>query len=196
MPSFWRAAFSVSILFCASFVLEGCGRYGKPLPPEYLAPASIKELEVTSAADGVKFSWQSPDHDRRGKDLKTIDGYKVLRKEVALSDSSELEKAGDFSVVATVGDTHLVELEKQKQELLAQEKPARRLKPEAESTTFSFTDSSVVSGKSYLYRIMPFNQGGVLGQSKQTVRVVYSGANTQISILPSSHDGIDSEDLF
>ena len=175
--------------------LSSCGRYGKPLPPEYLAPTAVQSLNVSAGLEGVKFAWEAPGNDRRGKPLKSIEGYKILRRDDDSGNSSNSDRQSNFQVVTTVSDTHLLELERAKQAALAEDKPARRMKAPAESTKFSFMDSSVQSGKAYLYRIYPYNQSGVLGQSKQTVRVLFNGESSQVAMLPSPED-LEDEDLF
>ena len=45
---------------------------------------------------------------------------------------------------------------------------------------FTFTDATPVNGKTYVYQIVPQNQGGVEGQVGQIVKVVFQGEKSPV----------------
>ena len=69
--------FLILLLASATFA---CGLYKPPIAPELLAPKAVMDLTFAVEGEGVRFNWQSPDRDVQGEDLKTIEGYRLLRK--------------------------------------------------------------------------------------------------------------------
>lgn len=170
-----------------------CGRFGPPVPPEQVAPSQVGTLKVSGSADGLAFHWEAPKSDQRGKDLKQIDGYRIYRKPI--------EKAADisnadipFEIVTTVADTHLVALQKAQEEARKAGRPAHRAKIDSSLTTFDYVDKGLKPGMSYLYKVIPFNQGGVEGDSYQLVKVLWRGESTEVSSVDKS--SLDVEEGF
>lgn len=160
-------------------VLAGCGRYRPPLPPEMLAPASVEQLVVTPSTAGVAFAWSAAEKDRRGKELESSTGYSIERKEIAKR-GDETDPSVEFSRVGFVQDTHVAVREKLRAEARAQGKVGRNIKSPPEYTTFSFTDRSPEVGKTYIYQIVPINQGRVEGQVGQQAKVVFQGPQSAV----------------
>lgn len=173
------------ITLCLAFSTVGCGKYGPPTPPELLSPKAVGDLVVTSQTNGVKFAWKAPDVDRRGEELKSIDGYNVERKLVEKpSDISDEEV--EYVELKHLPDTHLADLEKRKEEARAKGLSTRQVKVDPLLKNFEFVDEGVQPGKTYVYRITPMNQTGVKGEVAQVVHVVFRGDASTIHLLPSS----------
>lgn len=171
-------------------LLSGCGKYLPPLAPEDLAPARAGAVAVSTSTDGVKFSWSAPSLDSRGKELRSIDGYKIVRK-VIVKDSDLVNDDIQFESIGTVADQHLIELDTRRAEAREAGKPTRRLAPKTELTHFEFVDSSVVAGQRYAYRIVPTNQGGTEGDRGDTMVVNFRGESSEVRVVP----GADLADL-
>ena len=165
-----------------SVLATGCGKYLPPLPPEALAPKAVESLDVQAAPGSVNFSWDASDKDRRGKELQSIDGYTVQRKEIAKR-GDETNPEIEFTDVAFVKDTHIEVREELRKEAREQGKIGRSVKLPEDLTHFTFSDTSVKNGKTYIYQVLPINQGDVEGVVTQVVKVVYKGADSDVIFL-------------
>lgn len=163
----------------ALITICGCGKYGPPVPPEYLAPSAVVDLSIQGSEQGVKFAWKSPQRDLRNHELKYLDGYRLYRS--TLENPRELLQASRrFELLSTIQDTHLVALEEARAALRAEGKPSHRARPDAAKTHFEFLDSSVKEGSKYLYKLVPFNQSNVEGSAFSIFEVTWSKANSSV----------------
>lgn len=174
----------LSSLFVGVVLLAGCGRYMPPIAPESLAPKAVQGLVVTPSAQGVMFSWTATDEDRRGKELKSADGFVVERKEIARR-GDETDPAVQFKELAFLKDTHVEKREELRKNARAQGKIGRTVKAPADLLSFSYLDNTPRMGTTYIYQIVPKNQGGVEGQVGEVVRVVFQGAQSAVLVRPS-----------
>ena len=164
------------------FLLQGCGREGPPQPPEVFSPSSVEYLEATASLEGVQFSWTAPGDDLRGNELESLDGYWILRK--LLEKESDLTlREEDFEIIAKIEDPHVEKRERLREEARAAGKPSHRVKVPQEEKEFAYLDTGLESGRSYLYKIVPVNQGGVKGEVTQIVQVFFRGNTSEVQIL-------------
>lgn len=183
--------------FCLALV--GCGKYGPPVPPESLAPAAVRELVITPATEGVTLQWTAPTQNQRRRELEDIDGYRIVRRTVAGPGSV----AATDSTLATIADTHLDVQADLRRQAAAEGRPTRRIKADPALSVFSYIDRTVTPGETYLYRVIPFNQGGVDGATGTEIRVAFNGAGSVVERLtpgglaalgePDPFDAEDSE---
>jgi|GEM_PF-1141142 len=166
-------------IFLAIFPLLGCGRYRAPITPEELAPAMVENLTVTTDAKGVLLTWVAADKDRRGKELKSVEGYSVERKELVRR-GDETDPQVKFQKLGFVKDPHVEVREQLRKEARAAGKIGRSVKVPEEQMKFSFSDTSPVFGKTYVYQIVPQNQGGTEGQVGQLIKIVFQGAQSAV----------------
>ncbi|MCB0338193.1 MAG: hypothetical protein KDD53_01250 [Bdellovibrionales bacterium] len=171
---------------CFLFVIvlmSACGRYDVPLYPESLAPEAVKKLQVVGELQGVRFSWEASDVDRRGKPLKTLSGYKVMRKEVN-KESDIADKEIEYELVELVEDGHIEELKKA-QELAKQEgRLSRKVDVDPTLKEFEFLDLTVSPGVRYVYKLVPVNQGGdAKGEVDTLVDVRFRGEASEIKLI-------------
>lgn len=164
-------------------VLSACGRYMPPVSPEMRAPKAVENLVVIPSESGVAFSWTSPEQDRRGKELNNIEGYSIERKEIAQR-GDETNPSVRFDDFGFVSDTHIVKREELRKEAREAGKIGRNIKAPSELTKFSFTDRTPKVGVTYIYQIVPKNNGGVEGQVGQVVKIAFQG--TQSAVLLST----------
>lgn len=162
--------------------LAGCGRYGPPLPPEALSPKGIKELKTSADGSGLTMSWESPDTDRRAQELKSLDGYSVYRKEIK-EKSDVVDPDVTYELVGSVVDTSVTERERLRDEAKAAGKLSHRVHVDKALTQFQFSDRGLTPGHTYVYKIIPTNQGGVEGEVKQLVKILFRGETSEISLL-------------
>lgn len=162
--------------------LGACGRYLAPIAPELMAPRAVDKLVITPSSQGVAFAWVAPEEDRRGKELTSFSGYRIRRKELT-ERGDETNENIPFVAVGFVPDTHVEVREKLRAEARAQGKIGRRIQAPAESTQFAFFDKTPASGKTYLYKIVPENQGIVEGVVDELVKVTFKGSQSDVSVI-------------
>lgn len=189
-PRDWLASLRTTLAGVLCLAVCSCGRYRPPLPPELLAPSGVENLVVTPSDAGVSFSWVAADTDRRGKELKSSEGFIVERKEL-VSRGDETDPTITFTKVGALSDKHVEEREKLRQEARAAGKVGRTIKSPEEYVKFSFTDSTPVKGRTYLYQVVPVNQGGTKGKVDTLAKVVFQGAQSAI-VMVSSKEALDT----
>lgn len=154
----------VIISTTALFLITGCGKVASPKAPEYFAPEIVGEYAVTpNVGQGITISWKAPKNDRSGKELKTMDGYRIER--ATLEDGDTVATA-NFSEIAFITDNHILERDKLRKDLRAQHKPSRSADVKSEKKLFSYVDNSPEAQNQSLnlmYRVIGINQNGVKG---------------------------------
>lgn len=182
-----QTAASLIRIWIATLVVLGvaaCGRYRAPLPPELLAPNGIADFVVQPTEKAIAFAWTAADIDRRGKELKSAEGFLVERKEL-VARGDETDPSVLFEKIGFLPDKHVQVREKLREEARAAGKIGRTVKSPDEYTKFTFTDSTPVQGKTYLYQIVPVNQGGTRGKVTQLAKVVFQGTQSAVVMVPS-----------
>jgi hypothetical protein len=181
-----RFAFVLSVAAVVSgfSCVAGCGRYKVPLPPEMFAPKSVDALTVTASESGVFLAWTAPDEDRRGKELKTMDGYAIQRKTIAQK-GDETNPRVRFETIGFVKDQHVSVRENLRKEARAQGKIGRTIESPEEYTKFTFVDTTAKPSTTYMYQIVPQNQGGADGSVKEVARVTFKGSASDVAMVPA-----------
>jgi hypothetical protein len=100
-----------------------------------------------------------------------------------------------FKKIGFLPDKHVEIREKLRKEARAAGKIGRTVKSPAEYTTFAFTDSTPVRGKTYLYQIVPVNQGGTRGKIDQLAKVVFQGSQSTV-VMVQSKEAADVQALL
>lgn len=189
-PMRWALLVAVAV----SLQLLACGRFKVPLAPEVLAPRGVNAFAVTGQVDGVLLSWKAPEVDRRGKELKSIEGYQIQRKEI-VNRGDETSVTVPFKDLVFVTDRHIEVREKMRTEARAQGKIGRSIQAPEELTTFSYLDKTVVNGSTYLYQIVPQNQGRTDGIVAEIARVVFRGQQSEAVVVDADLAGEDTDRL-
>ncbi len=166
-------------------MLLGCGKYGRPMPPEHFAPRAVADLEVTAQEAKITFAWRSPRLADDGRELKSMEGYRLYRKTIKeQSDISDNDV--EFELITTVSDTHVQVRDQLRAEARVQGKPGRKIQPPAATMKFEYSDGTVKEGETYLYKLVPINQGGVEGDPGQPITIVFKGLASKIIIAADS----------
>lgn len=167
-------------------ILVGCGRYAPPLAPEALAPQAVEDLQTTAANDGIRFAWTSSRHDVRGKDLKSIDGYRIYRKEI-VNKSDVVDPDVEYQLLTTVEDKHVEDLKVKREQAKKEGKISRRVSPDPALTKFDFLDSTLQTEHTYIYKFIPINQGGVEGGlPKKLIKVLFRGDQSEVTEIDNN----------
>ena len=165
-----------------------CGRYKTPIPPEMLAPRAVDGLQIKGTAIGVSLAWTAPDEDRRGKELKSIQGYSIERKPL-VQRGDETDPKVKFEKLGFVTDKHVQVREKLRAEARAAGKVGRTIESPEEHTKFSFMDSTAKLSSTYLYKVVPHNQGGIEGVVGQVARVTFKGEASDVLMVTGDEAG-------
>ncbi len=165
--------------------LTACGKYAPPIPPELLSPRSVESLEATADVEGVMFRWRSPETDLRSEELKTMDGYRIYRKEL-VKPAAVVDEEIPFDLIGGIPDTHVLIRDNLREEARKTGKPSHRVTVDSSLTKFEFRDTQAQSGATYLYKIVPYNQGDVEGETANLVKVAFRGDASHISLMPYS----------
>ncbi len=183
------------ILFAAVLgaIVSQCGYYAPPYSPDELAPAPVTIKEVLPSERGITFRWQAPEKDVRGKELRALKGYRIYRTEEGSVVESSFKLEGEEKeaaankekekLLAFIPDTYLIALKKLRAKAKAEGKTTRTVKVPEELKTFSFTDSEVLAGRVYLYRIVPVGSADNEGPSLLAVKVEFNGRESKLSAV-------------
>jgi hypothetical protein len=176
-----------------------CGRYADPYNPEQLEPRAVEASLIIAQEAGVELKWRAPEKDRRGKDLKSLAGFRVLKKEV-LEKGDLYDQDKPFNEIAYVKDRSVAEREKLRREARAERKPGRLIKAPSELREHTFIDKKVLKGRSYAYQIKPVYldseevEQAVVDSKFQTLIVLYRGSSSNTAIIPPDAGGEEQQD--
>ena len=131
------------------------------------------------------FALTAPDEDRRGKELTSIDGYAIQRKVIAQK-GDETNPRVRFETIGFVRDQHVVMRESLRKEARAQGKIGRTIESPEEFTKFTFVDTTAKPSTTYMYQVVPRNQGGTDGAVKEVARVTFKGSASDIAMVPAT----------
>lgn len=184
--SFSRSAFSVFF----TCVLCACGKYAAPFSPEKVAPQAVGSLVATGTDKSVVITWNTPESDRRDKSLKEMDGFSVYRKDIVTNKDITNEDI-PFELLVEIPDKAIFEREKRREEARELGAISRRVKIDPTLSGQRYEDATVERGKSYLYKVVPTNQGGVEGEVREFVSITFRGPESDISIVSAKKLGVE-----
>ena len=178
------------VFLCVCFF--GCGKFGPPLPPEAFSPVGVRDLQVFGELQGVRFQWKSPEEDLQGEELESLNGYKIYRKSTHGKSAAVLEEE-DFELIQTIVDKSVQDRESRREQARNLGKPSKKIKSNPDLQEFQFVDARLQPGETYLYKIIPVNQGDVEGQVRQMVEILYRGTSSVIRLVEAdSFDDLQS----
>ncbi|HZZ08369.1 MAG TPA: hypothetical protein VFE43_07480 [Candidatus Binataceae bacterium] len=89
----------------------GCGAKSRPIPPELTHPESINDLSAKPDPMGIRLTWSRPMKYTRGKSLKDLAGFRLMRSEgeesyaelaeLPITDQERFQKVHRFAYVDT-----------------------------------------------------------------------------------------------
>jgi hypothetical protein len=169
-----------------SLTFFSCGHYAPPQPPERFAPAAVRDIEVIAQESGVTLQWRSPEQNLQGRPLEDLAYFDIRR--AALKDLAQFIKAPIESSVSVgkVSDKAITDFVARRSIARANKTPLRREKLDPELIQYLFSDTSPVSGETYVYSIVPMTRKEVPGEVEQYIKVQYQGLDTLITLLDSS----------
>ncbi len=162
-------------ILLVSCTLWSCGKYGKPFPPETLGALAPTDFQIIPLIDGVDFKWQASVKDRRGKDLKFFDGFKIYR--ITFPDQEKIEEF-DFDedhLLLTIPDHHFEKYMEMLEKAEEEGRPTRKVKLTEEELLYSFSDRDLEPGVEYGYFIVPFLYGDVRGEVRDVLVISFRG---------------------
>ena len=139
-----RRSWFVAGIVVLALMLVGCGRKGRPIPKDVTVPRSVKALKLVKTDALIRLSWEAPTKDLKGRKLKNLAGYKVLRKIVKPGSNDCIDGPSGFAQVAVLDLDHPVNF-KVKDDVAVWE------------------DRDLKKKGVYVYRVVPFNKDGYDG---------------------------------
>ncbi len=139
------------VLFLCLFLTVACGRKGSLVPPEGLVPARVGDLLVMQRGETMQLSWSLPKMMESGGKLVDLAGFRVNRHDV-LPKGEECTECPDAWKL-------LIALE------LDYLKGGTRI-----GDRIYLSDSKVIPGSSYIYRVSAVNRNGAEGKPSIAIR--------------------------
>ena len=92
----------------------GCGAKSRPIPPELTHPESINDLSAKPDPKGIRLTWSRPTKYTRGKSLKDLAGFRLMRSEggesygelaeLPITDQERFQKVRRFAYIDTTAE--------------------------------------------------------------------------------------------
>lgn len=111
-PKNWIAAAGALSVAAA---ITGCGVKGRPMPPELVQPEKIVALTASADKDGIRLAWPRPELYSRGRKMKDLAGFIVMRAEpgqsfeplvrLPVTDRERFQKVLKFEYIDTATET-------------------------------------------------------------------------------------------
>ena len=139
-----RRFWIVTGIVMLAFAMAGCGRKARPIPKDATVPRTVKKFKIVKSDHLIRLSWEAPTKDLKGRKLKNLAGYKVLRKVVKPGSNDCIDCPSGFTVVAVLDLDHPVNFKKKHGVVI-------------------WEDGNVKKKGIYIYRVLPFNKDGYDG---------------------------------
>jgi hypothetical protein len=146
-----------AIFFGLVLSVVSCGRKGPPKPPEDFAPKPVVNPLLQGSVDGVVLSWTVPEVDPEADEedeIPPLAGFVIQKGDVQAGIEPEYEELVELGLKGP------------------------------EETNYTFTDTKVEPGKTYIYQIRPVNSEGVSGEATVSLRATFIGENSKIELIP------------
>jgi hypothetical protein len=163
----------ISVLFVG--LIAGCGRYLPPIAPEMTAPRQVTFQGVEPLATSVTLKWGAPEESRQGKKLKSLEGYKVYRRDVPMTRLERERDTGEYTLLGIVADESVDKRRTKEFANRAELKSGRQVKLSPEELRVQFVDSAVKPGHLYLYKIVAYNSLSAEGFVKSYIELLFNG---------------------
>lgn len=158
-----KFSFLISILCLCLCVLVcvGCGRKGRPRPPEEIAPGEVLYFTAMGTLEGVQLSWQAPVTDARGEPLLNLAGFVVKKRSIVDKGESDFEDIAEMSAKASAN-------------VMSQG-------AKSDDSKYGFLDRDVAPGKRYEYVVHAVDENGAKGRFSPIMRVTYIGESSIVT---------------
>ncbi len=146
---------------------------GPLVAPDASIPVAVDNLRVVQKSDRFYLSWGAPAKDLSGRPLQGLAGFKLLRRQV-LPPNEDCEECADaYRTVRTVNLDYL--------------KETRRF-----DNLFVVTDTGLVPGDTYQYRVIAFkNDGTESARSNPARRTLLPAPAAPVLKATPVPDGVD-----
>lgn len=145
-------------LFVLLLFFAGCGKKGDPIPPRIKLPATIADLSIVSAEEGILLTWSLPGP------LQPIGSFKLLRSETVEGREACPGCPQEYRPLRTVA--------------LADDRLRR-----AEERKFSYVDGDVSVGHYYSYRLVVCNPAGFCGAESNAAGLIHTADEGSVKDL-------------
>jgi hypothetical protein len=136
----------------------GCGKKGDPIPPRVKLPATILDLSIVSAEEGILLAWSLPGP------LEPIGSFKLLRSETVEGSEACPGCPQEYRPLRTVAMTD------------------DRLRRE-EERKFTYVDGDVRVDHYYSYRLVVCNPAGLCGAESNPAGLIHTATEGSVKDL-------------
>lgn len=144
-----------SVFFILPATMAGCGKKGRPLPPEGLVPEAVKSIKAKGLEGSLFISWEMPQKNSDGSKLVDLAGFKLYKK----SGNEECRECPSESYPLYVD----IDLEAPGSAMI-------------EGKTVTFADTELKEGKHYSYKVAPYNKSGYYGAFSKRLHILWQNA--------------------
>jgi len=140
------------MFFALAFFLASCGVKAPPLPPEFVVPERIRDLEARVEEGAVTLKWTAPKESTDKTEMSDLKGFRVLRKAVPDSGvdcppcSGSFEEIANFTLVDLKGAV-------------------------AKGDKIYYRDASIEPGITYTYAVISYNEDLYESEFSNTIEV-------------------------
>ena len=136
-----KAYVVIAILIVPLFLISGCGIKGPPVPPSYVKPQAVSDLQYQVTGNQLFLTWSIPPKDATKKN--TVAGARVLRLKQSLKNTPCQDCPQVFTLIKKI--------------------PAR-------SGTMQYQDI-IDKGFGYYYKIVLYDTGNHIGEESNIIYV-------------------------
>jgi predicted small lipoprotein YifL len=136
------------------FLLAACGKKGPLIPPEAFVPAPVADLKTEQKGNGFLVCWSPPGREESGRPLRNLGGFRVFKREVLPPDEDCEECPTAYRLLRTVDPEYLQDVRRS-------------------GNRYCFTDSDLVLGKTYQYKVVSLEKDGAASRDSNKARRKY-----------------------
>jgi predicted small lipoprotein YifL len=140
------------VILAVSLLAAGCGKKGPLVSPDALIPSPVNDLKLCQRGESFQASWSIRDIKKGADPSKTLEAFRLMRREVLPPDEDCETCPNAYQVVKEV--------------FLDYPQDARRM-----GDQIFVSDSSAINGKTYQYKVVSYMRDGTPSNDSNKFRV-------------------------
>jgi len=140
-------------------LLAGCGRKGALISPDAQLPAPVNDLRAAQIGESFQISWSLPTQEERGKALKDLAGFRLLKREVLPPDEDCESCPNAYRLLKSVDMEYLQDVRLFGGRLF-------------------FSETDLITGNTYQYKVTSFRKDGTSSRDSNKARLKKIASST------------------